>query len=214
MPKMGIIVPYRDREEHLKAFTSHMQNFLKLPFHIFVIEQAPGRPFNRGKLLNIGYTFAHKSCDYLCFHDVDMLPVKADYNAPSCPTHLATSVEQFDYGMPYPSYFGGVTLINCAQFAQVNGYSNEYWGWGKEDDDFRLRCERTGLTIQSREGVFLSLPHEKAQEDDPLLQPNRERYEEFYFGHFKMQEEGLKTLAFEKSNEILKETFSLISVIV
>ena len=35
--------------------------------------------------------------------------------------------------------FGGVSSVSPRFFEKVNGYSNEYWGWGGEDDDFFLR---------------------------------------------------------------------------
>ena len=42
MYKINIIVPYRDREEHLKLFLQHMHPFLQgqqLEYTIFVVEQ-------------------------------------------------------------------------------------------------------------------------------------------------------------------------------
>ena len=41
-PKLAIIVPYRDREEHLAQFVPHMDKFLsdkKIDYKIFVVEQ-------------------------------------------------------------------------------------------------------------------------------------------------------------------------------
>ena len=40
---------------------------------------------------------------------------------------------------PYDNYFGGVTAISSEQFEQINGFSNIFWGWGSEDDDFLER---------------------------------------------------------------------------
>ena len=62
-PKLAIIVPYRDREEHLARFVPHMDKFLSernIKHKIFVIEQLNDRPFNRGWLLNVGYRIAEK----------------------------------------------------------------------------------------------------------------------------------------------------------
>ena len=75
-PKLAIIVPYRDREEHLARFVPHMDKFLSdIDYKIFVIEQDNDKPFNRGWLLNVGYKIAEKQgYDSFCFHDVDMLP--------------------------------------------------------------------------------------------------------------------------------------------
>jgi len=41
-----------------------------------------------------------------------------------------------------PRFCGGALLVSAAAFTAVNGYSNGYWGWGGEDDDFCLRLMR------------------------------------------------------------------------
>ncbi|KAF3362172.1 putative UDPgalactose-glucose galactosyltransferase [Chlamydiales bacterium STE3] len=195
--QLAVIVPYRDREEHLKQFVPHLQGFLRdQPHRIYIIEQASGKSFNRGKLLNIGFSKAKGSCDYVCFHDIDMLPVEADYSYSEVPTHLATHVEQFKFAMPYPDYFGGVTLFNLHDFALINGYHNDYFGWGLEDDDLRLRCFLHGLTVQSRSGTFLSLEHKHAEEIHPDTQRNRRLFEKFYQGEIAMLANGLDSLAY------------------
>ena len=51
--KLGIIVPYRDREQQLKRFLSHMKDYIKdIDYEIFIVEQEDDKPFNRVKLLN------------------------------------------------------------------------------------------------------------------------------------------------------------------
>ena len=32
-------------------------------------------------------------------------------------------------------------------FLELNGYSNQYWGWGGEDDDLQVRLKESGYTI-------------------------------------------------------------------
>lgn len=196
--KLAIIVPYRDREAHLAQFLPHIKKFLaKQPHHVFIIEQSNEKPFNRGMLLNIGFSIAQDSFDYVCFHDVDMLPVEADYSFAENPTHLATRVEQFGFGMPYPYYFGGVTLFNIHDFKLINGYNNDYFGWGLEDDDLRLRCLLHGLKIDSREGIFLSLAHPHAIEEDPEIQKNRKTFKRFAEGDSTMLAFGLNSLKYK-----------------
>ena len=39
----------------------------------------------------------------------------------------------------YYNYAGGVVSINRENFFKINGYANDYWGWGSEDDDFSAR---------------------------------------------------------------------------
>jgi hypothetical protein len=89
--RLAIIVPYRDRAEHLRQFVPHMRDYLtdaKLDYTIHIIEQTAGKPFNRGAVNNIGFKLAEASADYVCFHDVDYLPIKADYSPVDYPMLL------------------------------------------------------------------------------------------------------------------------------
>ena len=155
-PKLAIIVPYRDREEHLARFVPHMTEFLSdknINYKIFIIEQGDDRPFNRGWLLNVGYDIAVKQdFNYFCFHDVDMLPEdnSCDYSWVDKPTHLASKLSKFDYRLIYEEYIGGVTLINKEHFEWVNGFSNKYWGWGFEDDDLLYRLRKGAVPLDTR----------------------------------------------------------------
>tara|TARA_B110000003_G_C16652024_1_gene534599 strand:+ start:373 stop:1842 length:1470 start_codon:yes stop_codon:yes gene_type:complete len=147
--KLGVIVPYRDRPQQLKRFVKHMENYLKdIDYEIFVIEQSDNKSFNRGKLLNVGYKLAcDKSCDYFVFHDIDMLPQDVDYSYSEKPLHLATHLQEHDYETTFFDYFGGVTMFTKEDFNTINGFSNEYWGWGFEDDDLLIRCIEGDLDI-------------------------------------------------------------------
>jgi len=121
---------------------------INLEHEIFIIEQLDNKPFNRGKLLNIGYSFAlEKGCDYFVFHDVDMLPEDVDYSYTDKPLHLATHLQEHDYETTFFDYFGGVTMFNKEDFKTINGFSNEYWGWGFEDDDLLVRCLESNLEL-------------------------------------------------------------------
>ena len=80
--RLAIVVPYRDRAEHLSQLLPHFQtyfqrdkldSFLKVSFH--VVEQAGTGPFNLGKVRNCGYMLSRDDSDYTCFHDVDYLPI-------------------------------------------------------------------------------------------------------------------------------------------
>ena len=39
----------------------------------------------------------------------------------------------------YGNYLGGASAIRTDLHAKVNGYSNQFWGWGGEDDDYGMR---------------------------------------------------------------------------
>ena len=178
--KLAIIVPYRDREEHLKKFLPAMKgcDFLDgIEYEILIVEQEDGKPFNRGKLLNIGAIQCH-TASYYCFHDVDMLPMISDYSYVSTPTHLAAEAEQFGFKLPYQGYFGGVTLFDKHSFIKVNGYSNDYWGWGAEDDDVMFRCLVNDVRPSRKNGKYRSLDHNRVILQD-LYQENLKKYFEF-----------------------------------
>jgi len=149
--KLGVIVPYRDRPQQLKRFVSHMEDYLKdIEYEIFIVEQSDDNPFNRGKLLNVGFKSAcDKGCDYFVFHDVDMLPEDVDYSYSDKPLHLATHLQEHDYETTFFDYFGGVTMFNKQDFKTINGFSNEYWGWGFEDDDLLVRCVQSDLEMDT-----------------------------------------------------------------
>lgn len=143
--KLGVIVPYRNRHRQLanfkRAIIKHL-NKSGIEFELIIVEQDDATAFNRGKLLNIGFVEAEElGCDYVVFHDVDMIPEKVDYSFRTVPTHLATNFisGETEIGLHFEQYFGGVTLFPSEIFREVNGYSNEYWGWGFEDDDLFSR---------------------------------------------------------------------------
>jgi hypothetical protein len=161
--KLCIVVPYRDRQAHMEEFVPCIETTLNeqlIDYTILIVEQEEGKPFNRAKLLNIGFDYS-KDCDYFCFHDVDMLPLESDYEYCEQPTHMASRAEQFGWKLPYAQYFGGVTVFNRESFITVNGYSNEYWGWGAEDDDMYRRVVMKGLIPCRKDGKYRSLYHTK-----------------------------------------------------
>ncbi|KAK7490882.1 hypothetical protein BaRGS_00017938 [Batillaria attramentaria] len=45
------------------------------------------------------------------------------------------------------NYAGGVIAMNRENYNRINGYSNSYWGWGNEDDDFSARILESGLLL-------------------------------------------------------------------
>ena len=48
----------------------------------------------------------------------------------------------------YPTFVGGILLVSKEHFKLVNGLSNLFWGWGREDDDFYLRLKvGTAVTV-------------------------------------------------------------------
>jgi hypothetical protein len=221
MKDLAIIVSYRDREEHLKQFIPYMKNYLSrkgFSFDFFVIEQEDGKPFNRGKLLNIGYKLANEKGEYqsIVLHDVDMLPVNADYSKSEIPTHLASEAEQFGWKLPmggtYEKYFGGITLFPFNVFGEINGYSNEYWGWGAEDDDLLHRVKSSGFEWTRRyPGAVRSLNHER-EINQEHYRKNIAKVQEMWQNKLEYKNEGLNSLEYEILEDKSNEDYAMIKV--
>lgn len=148
--KLGIVVPYRKRPTHLEAFIDHLKYKLKLDCQIIIVEEKGYKEFNRGKLLNIGFLKAKEmGCDYVVFHDVDMIATNCNYDYESKPFHLISKLITKDPGQRsmLDTYFGGVTLFPVDTFETINGFSNEFKGWGFEDDDLMLRCIENNIDL-------------------------------------------------------------------
>jgi glycosyl transferase family 7 (putative galactosyltransferase) len=177
--RLALIVPYRGRADHLARFLPHLAAYFaedkidrRIKVRVLVVEQANTLPFNRGRLNNAGFSLARPHCDYVCFHDVDYLPLWADFSYPAEPTRLIWHGVQNrpvrEGGKPLgvtldrATFFGAVVLFSNEDFARVNGYSNGYWGWGYEDEELRERCIAEGLGIEHRDGRFLALAHDHA----------------------------------------------------
>jgi GT2 family glycosyltransferase len=91
-----------------------------------------------------------------------MLPLNKDclYSSQKSPAHLANYVEQFDFDYQN-DYYGGVCIFNKTDFQEINGFSNEYWGWGGEDNDLNLRVLFKGIAWHKLPGIYKSQKHKR-----------------------------------------------------
>ena len=152
--KLGVCVPYRNREAHLKEFVPKIGKYLEgqgIDYHIYFGHQVDDKLFNRGATKNIAAKHAfEEGCDYVVYHDIDMIPEEgggADYSFPKeNPRHIATQISQMNYQLKYEEYFGGAIVFSKEQVEKTNGYSNDYWDWGMEDDDLFWRCVLEGYS--------------------------------------------------------------------
>jgi len=156
--KLGIIVPYRNRPGQIRKFVNELGEYFSMvikdfTYQIYIIEQGDSKEFNRGKLLNIGFIKAEEdNCDYVIFHDIDMLPFNVDYSYNDYPLQLANKFEATDnfHRTINDDYLGGVTLFPIEDFRKINGYSNKYRGWGFEDNDLLYRCEKNNIKLDKK----------------------------------------------------------------
>ncbi|KAI0980603.1 hypothetical protein GJ496_005716 [Pomphorhynchus laevis] len=171
-----VIVPLKNRHEHLNVFLSIMHPFLQMqniPYSILTITQDDGEEFNRVILMNMAVLYTNKRVNCFIFADFDFIPDFYE-NLYTCnkmkPKCLVTSISYLDY-MPKRKnakvdncYFGGIVALTREQFIKVNGFSTMFWGWGEENSDMYRRCvhfyggiERVALNVGSVS--HLSHPH-------------------------------------------------------
>lgn len=89
--RVALLVPFRNRSQHLPRFLAYIHRFLArqpIAYGLYIIEQAGDEQrFNRGMLLNVGFREAERDAvsdadddwRWECYvsHDVDMLPESA-----------------------------------------------------------------------------------------------------------------------------------------
>lgn len=152
-----VIVPFRNREQHLNILLNNLHPLLqkqKLSYCILVSEQYDQGKFNKGLLMNSAFKEAKSLINFDCIvlHDVDMLP-ENDKNMYKCsnydmPVHLSPKISKYNYVYPYGTDFGGVTMMTKDHYNKVNGHTNMFWGWGKEDADMEYRIAQANLKIK------------------------------------------------------------------
>ena len=145
MIKNIIIIPYRDRTEHLKYWIQNSYPKLndKLDnLEVIIVEQSEdNKLFNRGKLLNIGYHYFNNE-EYNYFtHDIDHNPINTNiYN-----NEINDSILSLKSGHIYS--LGGIIKFKGSVFRKINGFRNDYWGWGIEDRDLFYRAKYYNINI-------------------------------------------------------------------
>lgn len=155
--KNCIITIYRNDKKNTRLkqknlFINIMSNLF--PKHdIFIIEQSKdNQKFNIGKLKNIGFDIA-KNYDNYIFTDIDMIPnqdltyyYSINFNCICSLAYKGTRYESIN-NKTDKIFLGGVIGVNKNDFIKINGYPNNFWGWGGEDDALIIRIYNEKLNI-------------------------------------------------------------------
>ncbi|XP_067885143.1 beta-1,4-galactosyltransferase 1-like [Heterodontus francisci] len=203
LQKVALIIPFRNRDEHLKYWLYYLHPILQrqqLDYGVYVINQHGRETFNRAKLLNIGFVEALKEYDYNCFvfSDVDLIPMddRNIYKCYSQPRHIAVSMDKFSFRLPYKQFFGGISALSREQHEKINGFPNDYWGWGGEDDDIYNRIVFKGMGISRPDGVIGKCRMIRHNRDENNA-PNPQRFSRIAHTRQTMQLDGLNSLKYE-----------------
>jgi hypothetical protein len=148
--KLNVIIPVRNRDKDLDKITDVLEDIFKkqgISAKYTIIEQEPGKAFNKAMISNAGFLEAEKdnySANYL-FQDVDVWP--NDHTIINYRDVDSSSIRH-PYG--YDGCLGCFFLLTSEIFKKLNGYSNEYWGWGAEDTDIAYRAKILKIPIDQK----------------------------------------------------------------
>lgn len=163
-----VITPFRDREAHLVEFKKYWRWFADkgntpkkvLRWEVFIIEQFDAKTFNRGWNFNCGLAIASAQTsaspeisipmgiDFDCavIQDIDYLPERGvDYGDCDTPIQLSSEIDRYNWKTPYIKSAGGIVGMSLKHWRQINGFGNNYFGWGGEDDEVHHRLRLNGL---------------------------------------------------------------------
>eukprot|EP00971_Amphidinium_carterae_P028747 565927-Amphidinium_carterae.1 len=148
-------------------------------------------------------------------HDVDLLPsddmleVYGKAPPPGHAVHFASVWPKYNY----PTFIGGVLAFSPQDFERINGFPNNYWGWGLEDDQLWLRMQacairRLGVRVGSFEDldsinlkdVLTSGQKEKVIEHSPWLNADMFRTGQLHLDQ-DWKTNGLQNLRYEVEAE-------------
>ncbi len=135
--RLTVVIPYRDREAHLQSVDAgscrKALQEQRLNYRIVVVEQETGsrvqsRPAaERRHSLRRGH-----STDYYCLHDVDAVPVVANYACPSQPLRLVNKIIGLQGKSRHNEYyFSGAVSIRKDQVQAAERFLQRILGLGQ-----------------------------------------------------------------------------------
>ncbi len=170
-----IIFPYADfrpeekRADQLKKCIHHLSTLIRetrAKAVMLVAEQVSPNKFNRGQLINIGikhFLTGFGTPTHIIIHDIDILPDAAMFREYLKPRD-AYSLIPFNSPIHKKIYEfklnagAAVYMTTVPAFRAANGFPNDFWGWGGEDDAFDARTKAAKIKIHfnSQHGTYIS----------------------------------------------------------
>jgi hypothetical protein len=219
--KIAIITCFRDTttdgsREKQRAIFIQLMNKLLPPYgkyKIYIIEQdKDGTPFNIGKLKNIGFEIANKEdkYDHFIFSDIDIIP---DYDLMNYlflkqkdePISLAYRGTRYD---GHGGFLGTLISFSTKTFKKINGYPNNFWGWGGEDVSLAIRLKENKIDtiLYPEKGSIIDFEEKDNKTINVIynklknLEKEELKYEKLYTDISTWKKNGLNNLNYEVLN--------------
>jgi hypothetical protein len=221
--KIALITIFRE-DSNSKERTRELHLFIKLmnkllipycTFHIYIIEQSnDGELFNIGKLKNIGFDIAKKENTYdnYIFSDIDIIP---DYDlieyyckALKYPISLALRGTRYmnNKQINQKLFMGSALGFTEEQFRTINGYPNNFWGWGGEDEAIKARLVNSGIGTfyYPKKGSIIDLEETKdmktiniVEDKLKIIKKEEVKYEKLFEDLTSWKNNGLSNLEYK-----------------
>lgn len=213
---IAIISCFRDqgdglREKQRKHFVTIMNKILApyCNFKIFIIQQsADNNSFNIGKLKNIGFELAMKENDFdnYIFSDIDTIPnydlIQYFIVHNKFPIALGMGTRYYNANSSKP-FMGALLNFNSKTFIKINGYMNNIYGWGKEDESLinRLVNSKFETILYPKNGMIIDLEtHLSINNKLKTVKKNNISYEKLYEDLRSFKKNGLNSLNYKILN--------------
>lgn len=97
------------------------------------------------------------------------------------------------------------------QYQKINGFPNNYWGWGGEDDDIYNRLASKGMSISRASGDIgkcRMIRHDRDKQNDP----NPQRFDRIAHTRETMHRDGINSLTYSVVSVDKADLFTKITV--
>ena len=149
---------------------SKRDDYDKLP-KLTKVKDSDMAKFNLGRLKNIGYKLTKNKKQYFVLSDIDLIPseqlIDSYLSIPDDNQFIHLAAKGTRYYNPKSkkkNFLGGCISFTKKSFDECNGYPNNFWGWGGEDDALLYRSKQNDIDITEPDYDILDLEELNIQE--------------------------------------------------
>lgn len=137
------LIPHRNRLDNLivtidKIFEYNKKNNINAD--IWITELNKFGNWNKGVTINCGFKILENFYDYFIFNDADTF-LNYDYKL------TLPKDNEINHLFGYNYCLGGIFICKANTFRKINGFSNNFFNWGREDRDIEDRAKLNDIKI-------------------------------------------------------------------